>query len=56
MVLNQPDDIKYIIINNFGELDFVIKELKRIDGKYNQGEIERLISRIITVEQIKEDF
>ncbi len=51
-----PEDIKYIIIQNARELDEVIEELKRIKGQYSKRQIDRVVSRIITKEQINEDF
>ncbi len=52
----KPDDIKYVIINNYKELDLVISKLKKNKSKFSGEMIDRVISRIITVEQIREDF
>jgi hypothetical protein len=52
----EPDDIKYIIIKNEGEIPAMITALKRIKSKYPQSVIENLVSRILTTDQIKKDF
>lgn len=51
-----PNDIKYIIISHSNELDRMITDLSRIKRMYRGNIVQRVISRIITVEQIKEDF
>lgn len=51
------DDIKYIIIKNESEIPTMISAMKHIKSKkYDAKEIEILISRIITTEQINRDF
>lgn len=51
------DDIKYIIIDDESEINEMIRELRVIKGsKYDLDTIERLVSRIITVKQIEDDF
>lgn len=53
----QPNDISYIIIKDENEIENMIENLKIIKSrKYDDRTIEKLISRIITVEQIKDDF
>jgi hypothetical protein len=52
----EPDDIKYIIIKSENEIPAMITALKRIKSKYPPSVIENLVSRIITTEQIKQDF
>lgn len=50
-------DIKYIIIKDENEIANMIKTLKRIKSKiYKADEVELLISKIVTTEQINNDF
>ncbi|MDJ1503540.1 abortive infection system antitoxin AbiGi family protein [Xanthocytophaga agilis] len=52
-----PEDITYIIIRDESEIKEVIQELRYSKGKkYPLDEVERLITRIVTSEQIKTDF
>jgi hypothetical protein len=52
-----PKDIKYIIVKKDTEILEIIKELEQIKGsKYPANTIKKLTSRIITYEQIKNDF
>lgn len=51
------DDIKYIIIRDEDQINKMIKELRDIKGdRYDEDTVDRLVSRIITVKQIKNDF
>jgi NACalpha-BTF3-like transcription factor len=51
------DDIKYVIIKTEEEINGMIEALTRIKGnRYDRDTLNRLTSRIITVEQIQEDF
>lgn len=51
------NDIKYIIINEEDQINNMVKELRNIKGdRYDNNTIDRLISRIITVKQIENDF
>ncbi len=52
----EPNDIKYVIINNDSEIKDFIEILREAKSKYNSEDVERLITRIITTEQIREDF
>ncbi len=53
----EADDIKYIIIEDEGQINNMIKELRAIKGsRYDKNTVDRLVSRIITVKQIKNDF
>ena len=52
----QPDDIKYLIIDNENEIPELIKHLKFAKDKFDQQTIEKLMSRILTSEQIKQDI
>lgn len=52
-----PDDINYIIIKYERQRDMAIKAIKKIkDVNHDPKTVARLISRIISVEQIKIDF
>lgn len=51
-----PDDIKYLIIHNEREIDLLIEKLKIVKRRYTDNQINKLISRIITVDQIIRDF
>lgn len=51
------NDIKYVIIEKEDEIDRMIEALDQIKGpRYEKNTLNRLISRIITVEQIQDDF
>jgi hypothetical protein len=52
----QPQDIKYIIINDESEIGEIIDCLRKTYGDSSLTEIERLFSRITTTEQIITDF
>lgn len=53
----EPDDIKYIIIENESEINEMIKKIRDLKGeKFSMSQVERLITRIITTEQILKDF
>lgn len=53
----EPNDIKYIIINNESEIREFIDFLRHVKGKtYTFDDVERLTTRIITTEQIFSDF
>jgi len=53
----EPNDIKYIIINNDSEIAEFIDHLRRAKGKnYSLHDLERLNTRILTAEQIKSDI
>lgn len=52
-----PNDIKYIIIDNDSEITELVEHLKRVKGKnYTYHDIERLTTRILTCEQIMSDI
>lgn len=52
-----PNDIKYIIINDDSEIGEFVDHLRRVKGKnYTLHDIERLTTRILTTEQIKSDM
>jgi len=53
----EPNDIKYIIINDDSEIGEFVDHLRRVKGKnYTLHDIERLTTRILTTEQIKSDM
>lgn len=53
----EPNDIKYIIIERESEISEFVEVLKRSKGnKYSYNDVERLMTRIITSEQIKTDL
>lgn len=53
----EPNDIKYIIINNDSEIGEFIDHLRRVKGKsYSLHDIERLTTRILTTDQIMSDM
>jgi hypothetical protein len=53
----EPSDIKYIIINDESEISEFIDILRKAKGrKFTLEDVERLITRIITTEQILTDF
>ncbi|NMB99422.1 MAG: hypothetical protein GYA35_03980 [Thermoanaerobaculaceae bacterium] len=51
-----PDDIKYIIVSKEKEIDGLIESIEEIKSKYDEKTKKRLFSRIISSEQIIEDF
>jgi len=53
----EPNDIKYIIIESESEISDFLEILKKSKGnKYSYNDVERLMTRILTTEQIKTDF
>lgn len=53
----EPNDIKYIIIDNDAEIGEFIDHLRRAKGKkYSLDDIERLTTRILTTQQIEQDI
>lgn len=52
-----PNDIKYIIVSKETEIPEMIEKIRTIkQPKYTPGEIDLLITRIISLEQISQDF
>lgn len=52
-----PNDIKYIIVKEESEILELYEEIKRIKSpKYTADEIKKLQTRIISAQQIREDF
>lgn len=52
----EPDDIKYIIIQDESEIKEFLSLLRSAKGKYSHDIVEALMTKIITSKQIKEDF
>ncbi|WP_152632318.1 abortive infection system antitoxin AbiGi family protein [Aliarcobacter butzleri] len=53
----EPEDIQYIIIKDEEEISEFLQVLRNAKGKnYSLHDVERLMTRIITVEQINNDF
>lgn len=51
-----PNDIKYIIVKKDSEILDMCEDIKRIKHKFTSDEISKLQTRIISAEQIREDF
>ena len=53
----EPNDIKYIIIKNDSEISNFLDLLRNAKGKnYSFHDIERLMTRILTTDQIVSDI
>ena len=52
----QPDDIKYLIVEKDKDITELINHLDYAKSRYNPTIRRRLASRILTIEQIKEDI
>ena len=52
----EPDDIRYIIIRDEDEISSIVDELPKIKGKHSYQTVQKLLTRIITTEQIMRDF
>jgi len=53
----EPNDIKYIIIENDAEISEIVDLLRKAKGNtYSYNDIERLMTRILTTEQIVSDI
>jgi hypothetical protein len=52
----KPSDIKYIIVSNDDEIVSIITEIEKIMDGYSQADIKLLSSKLISAEQIDEDF
>ena len=56
-LLFDADDIKYIIVEEESQINEMIRILRRIKGsRYDRDTVNRIVSRIITVKQIENDF
>jgi Protein of unknown function (DUF2743). len=52
----EPDDVKYIIVEKEGDILTLANELKRIKSRFSEDQIILLTTRLISMENIKEDF
>ncbi|RYU92773.1 abortive infection system antitoxin AbiGi family protein [Emticicia agri] len=52
----EPNDISYIFIKNDSEITDFVDLLSKVKRKYNYDDVNRLMTRIITTEQIFNDF
>jgi hypothetical protein len=52
----EPNDIKYIIVKDEAEIYDMASEVRNIKGKFPYQDVEILITRIISMAHIKEDF
>jgi hypothetical protein len=52
----KPSDVKYIFVKSENEIHAMIEQLRSINSRFSRKEIDVLTSKIITTEQIKEDF
>lgn len=53
----EPNDIKYIIINDDSEIGEFVEYLRRAKGKnYSLHDVDRLTTRLLTAEQITTDI
>ncbi|MEO8588093.1 MAG: abortive infection system antitoxin AbiGi family protein [Flavobacteriales bacterium] len=51
-----PNDIKYLIIQSDAEIPEFIETMRSASGKFPLLDVERLMTRLITTEQITNDF
>ena len=51
-----PNDIKYIIVANESEVLSMADEIENIKSDFSEPEKKQLITRVISAEQIREDF
>lgn len=52
----EPKDIKYIFVKNESEIHPLMDQLRQIKSRFSRKEIDVLTSKIITTDQIKQDF
>lgn len=52
----QPDDIQYLIVENDSDITDLIRHLENVKGRFDLETRSRLSSRILTIEQIKNDI
>lgn len=52
----QPNDIKYLIVENDSEITELIEHLRSVKSRFDNDTIDRLSSRILTAEQIHHDI
>lgn len=52
----EPKDIKYLFVKDETEIHSMIQALRQIKQKFSDKEIDILASKILTTDQLKEDF
>ena len=52
----QPNDIRYLIVKNPDEIEGLINHLNEVKGMFQDITRNKLISKILTVKQIHDDF
>lgn len=56
MLKFEPNDIKYIIVQDDSDIHDTINYLRTLPTVYDEIAIEKLMTKLITCQQIKEDF
>ncbi|MBN1176614.1 MAG: hypothetical protein JXA51_02930 [Dehalococcoidales bacterium] len=51
-----PGDIRYLIVKDDAEISIIVDEVRKIKAQYNSHDVDVLTSRIITIDQILDDF
>ncbi|WP_219012430.1 abortive infection system antitoxin AbiGi family protein [Shewanella algae] len=52
----EPEDIRYLIVENDNEISELIEHLESVKGRFSPQVLNRLKSRILTLEQIESDI
>ena len=52
----EPSDISYILVSNEHELDRIIAAVRSNGASVDASQLDRLLTRVLTVEQIESDF
>ena len=52
----EPKDINYIVLRSESERHGIIQSIREIKNKFSLRDVEILLSKIITVEQIENDI
>lgn len=52
----EPDDINYVFVENENEIDEILSVLRSANSNKAHNSVERLLTRILTTEQIKTDI
>ena len=56
MLIFHPEHIKYIIVNDESDIEDVISCMNNLPDKYSKEDVAKLTTRILTCQQIHEDF
>lgn len=56
MLKFKAEDIKYVIVKSDNDVNDIIEALKSMDDIYTDSDRNRIIGRIITCDQLQEDF